>query len=533
MASTYPVPIYPKPCIAADEDNHGLYLVGVAPTGVGRLESSYISLGNVNSPEVKPLGSQVDVDAWSTSAPKACFTYPSDVHPNSPIFVVQYGVFKSYMSVMTADGKFTESSYFEGIGFISPKLFSMTGDSGDFAWFAALTNVTDPQTQSNWFGVRLNFTTGMNSFINTASQGYNVVFDKQGGGQAFSSSSSSGGLNANDRIITLSAPKTVSMSGITLSADAVPITMETTGYILDKAADGSTAIYSITPSQSTTLQRVTRTGGAPPFSASMVAVAMSKEIVTYSMVNTTTAYFNIFDTTTGAWTGPGLIGVPGSSTDGGGGSNKAPLGAIIGGVVGGIVVIALVAFLFIRQRRSKRKSAAKNASSAEQGATGKDEAAAPHVYTYVPETVAAPIVQQPVFFEPQAMVATDAYYNQPASVYDQNQNIYNPNAHIYDQGLNSYEAPGAGAYAQPPPAGVNQQYASPPQPQSHPSPYQDPAMTPGSPPYSSNTTKTGSPANPQFVEPHSYTNPKGIGSPQYVDAREPIKFSSEPEYYRP
>ncbi|KAF9910586.1 hypothetical protein EC991_006145 [Linnemannia zychae] len=546
MTTTYSVPVYPRPCLASDEDNNAIYLLGVSPTGIGKMESSYISLANPISPSVRTLGSQVDIDSWATNAPKACFTYPSDVHPNSPIMLVQYGAFKTYMSIMTADGQFTQATYFDGTAFMSPRQFSMVGDSGDFAWFVSQTNRTDPVTKSNWFGVRLNFTTGLGSLIDpdigtfptstplvtvgtygttptTAWQGSNIVFDTQGGGLVYPSQ---GLLQASGKVITLSAAKSVAMNGISLTADSIPVTMELTGYILDKAADGSTAIYSITPTQSNTLNRVTRTGGAPPFNPSMVAVAMNKLIVTYSMVNASTAYFNTFDTATNTWAGLGLVGTPGGAQGSGDGSSKStPIGAIVGGVVGGLVVIALVAFLFIRNRRQKR--AGKDVEGDSSNKSGPDQNT-PHVYTYVPEIVPAPIVQQPVFFDPQAatIVAAPTYYdpNTPA-VYDPNANIYDQNTHIYDSGLNSYEAPGAGAYPPPPSSNV---YTTAP-PGSHPSPYQDPTQSP----YSSDATKTGSPAGPQFVGPESYPSPKNIGSPQYVEAREPFKNSSEPEYYRP
>ncbi|KAF9116784.1 hypothetical protein BGW39_002598 [Mortierella sp. 14UC] len=552
MTTAYPVPVYPRPCLAADEDNNAIYLLGVSPTGVGKMESSLISLANVNSPSVRALGSQVNIDAWATNAPKACFTYPADVHPNSPIMVVQYGAFKTYMSIMTADGQFTQATYFESTAFMSPRQFSMVGDSGDFAWFVSQTNRTDPLTKSTWIGVRLNFTTGLGSLVDpdigsiptstplvtvgtygatptTAWQGNNVVFDTQGGGLVYPSQ---GLLQTTGKVITLSAGKSVTMNGISLTADAIPITMETTGYILDRAADGSTAIYSITPTQSNALTRVTRTGGAPAFNPSMVAVAMNKLIVTYSMINTSTAYFNTFDTATNSWAGLGLVGTPGGSQGSGSGdgsSKSIPVGAIVGGVVGGLVVIALVAFLFIRNRRQKKDAKVIDGHSS-NNKSGSDQDA-PHVYTYVPETVPAPIVQQPVFFDPQAAVVAAAptnYYdpNTIPAVYDPNANIYDQNAHIYDSGFNSYEAPGAGAYPPPPPSST---IHTPAPPGSHPSPYQDPARSP----YSSNATKTGSPAGPQFVDPESYPSPNNIGSPQYVEAREPFKSSSEPEYYRP
>ena len=238
------------------------------------------------------------------------------------------------------------------------------------------------------------------------------------------------------------------------------------------------------------------------------------------MVNTTTAYFNTFDTTTNTWAG---LSVSGSDKSGSGGT---PVGAIIGGVVGGLVVIALVAFLFIRNKR--KKTAGKKDIDRHGARDGMaEDHQVPYVYTYVPETVSAPIVQQPVFFDPnqqqQQVVASQAAY------YDPNANIYDQNIHIYDLGLNTYEAPGAGAYPPPPPAPAGTPYSPVP-----PSPYQEPAM---SPTYSSQATKTGSPApaNPQFVDPEVYTSPKDIGSPQHVEAREykvETKPSNEPEYYR-
>ncbi|KAF9139402.1 hypothetical protein BGX30_008006 [Mortierella sp. GBA39] len=548
-----PVPVYPQPCMAADEDNNALYLLGVSTTGVGKLEASYVSLANINSPSIKPLGFQTNIDSWSTYAPKDCFIYPADVHPNSPVMVVQYGAFKTFMSIMTANGQFTQASVFVGTAFLSPKQFSMVGESGDFAWFVAQTNDTYPETNSNWIGVRLNFTTGLGSHIDpilsvyptstplvsvgtygttptTMWQGNNVVFDTQGGGYIYPTV---GALDLVSHVVTQSPPTSVSMSGITLTANSVPVTMDGTGYILDKAADGSTVLYSITPAKSSTLQQVTRTGGAPPFNPSMVAVACNQLIVTYSMANTTTAYLNTFDTTTNTWAGPGLVGVP----DSGSGDSSTPIGAIIGGVVGGLVLIALVAFLLIRCKRKKTAHKRDVDGHGDRSVKAEDYQT-PQVYTYVPETVPAPIVQEPVFFDPNQRRATyydpnAVAYNQNAAaglnIYDPNANIYDQNANMYDQGLNTYETPGASTYP-PPPASAGTPYSLLP-----PSPYQDPAM---SPTYSSQATKTGSPtpANPQFVDPEAYASHRDIGSPQYVEAREykvENKPSNEPEYYRP
>jgi hypothetical protein len=429
----------------------------------------------------------------------------------------------------------------------------MVGQSGDYAWFVAQTNDTNLVTNSKWLGVRLNFTAGIGSSIDpnlgfyptntplvsvgtfgttptTMWRGHNVVFDTQGGGYIYHTV---GALNLVSHVITQSAPTSVAMSGITLGANSVPVTMGGTGYILDKAADGSTVLYSITPSQSSTLQRVTRTGSAPPFNPSIVAVACNSLIVTYSMVNTTTAYLNTFDTTTNTWAGPGLVGVPDSGS--GSGNSSAPLGAIIGGVVGGLVLIALVAFLCIRYKRKKTADKRDVDGHGARSVKAEDQQT-PQVYTYVPETFPAPIVQQPIFFDPNQQRATyydpnAVAYNQNAAaglnVYDPNANIYDQNTNMYDQGLNTYEVPSASAYP-PPPAGTP--YSPVP-----PSPYQNLATSPS---YSSQATKTGSPtpANPQFVDPEAYGSHMGISSPQYVEAREykaETKPSNEPEYYRP
>ncbi|KAF9167819.1 hypothetical protein DFQ26_003013 [Actinomortierella ambigua] len=127
--------------------------------------------------------------------------------------------------------------------------------------------------------------------------------------------------------------------------------MEGTGYILDKASDGTAAIYSMTPSESLVLKRVSISNAmAPPFSAVMTATALNKRIVTYTPSNNGTPSMNLFDTTTGTWSGPGLIKI-GSSPPPLKPESKLPIGAIIGGVLGGLAVIALVTFGIRRHRR--------------------------------------------------------------------------------------------------------------------------------------------------------------------------------------
>lgn len=80
------------------------------------------------------------------------------------------------------------------------------------------------------------------SFSGTTSQGYTVVFGRSSedrslsrGGQIFSTEGSllpDRGAGGPD--VSLSAPVNVSMNGITLTENAIPITMGNRAYILDK-----------------------------------------------------------------------------------------------------------------------------------------------------------------------------------------------------------------------------------------------------------------------------------------------------------
>ncbi|KAI8597319.1 hypothetical protein EDD21DRAFT_221344 [Dissophora ornata] len=141
------------------------------------------------------------------------------------------------------------------------------------------------------------------------------------------------------------------MNGITLTSNAFSLTMIGVGYILDKATDGTTVMYSINPSQSTKLQRVSVSGNVPSFSGGMAAASVGNKIVTYSAASNNAVTFNSFDTVALDWSGPGLV----NGSNSGSSSSSVPVGAIVGGVVGGLAVIALVAFLFIRHRRASKK----------------------------------------------------------------------------------------------------------------------------------------------------------------------------------
>ncbi|KAF9920239.1 hypothetical protein FBU30_009973 [Linnemannia zychae] len=384
------IPNYPNPCLAADEANSAVYLVGVAPAIQGRLEVNYISVININAPTSSPVGTQVNTLHWSSGAPKACFIYPSKAFANSPLAVYQFGENLSYNTVIAPNGTIVKPSGFVENSFLSPKLFALTGSVGAFNWFLAMTNDTSP-----WAGIRQNFTDpgydlydlGLTNYptkaplvavgtysvvANPPSKGYAVVFDQSGQGEIFAAEGSVLATISNDIHVTiLGLPTAVQMNSIKLSAQAIPVTMTNTGYLLDKASDGSTVIYSIAPGSSANLMRIDVNGGRPPFVASMAATAMNNQIITYSPSISGSPTFNSFDTTTMTWSGPGLMtdgDKPPINPDP---AKSTPLGAIIGGAVGGLLVIAIAIFLIVRYRRKNQQNkSTENPSAAHQPKSG-------------------------------------------------------------------------------------------------------------------------------------------------------------------
>ncbi|KAK3839702.1 MAG: hypothetical protein J3R72DRAFT_175754 [Linnemannia gamsii] len=195
--------------------------------------------------------------------------------------------------------------------------------------------------------------------ISGTSFGYSIIFDKLGSGQIFTATSSDqAAANNSITLLSLSNPGTVNMNGIRLSANAVSVTMEGTGYILDKAKDSdATVLYSITPGVSASLQAVSIKGSTPAFLPSLSATVLKKQIIIYSAPVGGTPYFNSFDTATLTWGGSNLVSKPVTDPN----DPDAPIvekssniGAIVGGVVGALVVIALVVFLFVRRRRAQK-----------------------------------------------------------------------------------------------------------------------------------------------------------------------------------
>ncbi|KAF9347145.1 hypothetical protein BGX26_001370, partial [Mortierella sp. AD094] len=392
--SSVAVPTYANACIGPDRSGSAVWLLGVSPATEGRLEAYQVSLSNINSPTATLLGNQSAPAFWSSSAQKACFNYPGNsADPNSPIIMQQFQP-KSFFTNIYPNGTITAATHIPERGFVSPKTFSLTGSVGNLNWYAAVANFTFSDTGSSWTSLRYNATTLVNSdqdfvlsqyptstplvsvgtFVpssNTPAQGYHIVFDVNGGGKIYTALSTAAPiLTGLDRVMSLSYTQDVNMNGITLSSNAIPVTMVGVGYILDVAPDGSTVLYSINPGQSSQLQRVPIQGNVPPFSSTMAATALNSQIVVYgaSKGGAATATFNSFDTVGGSWTGPGLVAafVPtasptpsnGAQPNSGSKDSKVSLPAIIGGVVGGLVLIAIVALLVIRSRRNSARKAA-------------------------------------------------------------------------------------------------------------------------------------------------------------------------------
>ncbi|KAG0208387.1 hypothetical protein BGX33_006302 [Mortierella sp. NVP41] len=157
------------------------------------------------------------------------------------------------------------------------------------------------------------------------------------------------------------------MNWITLTKEAIPVTLTTTGYILDKALDASTVVYSINPNISTTLNRAPQSGDTLCFSANMAAATLNKQVPTYSVSPEGTSYFNTFVPTSGMWSGNGLISSKAVGRDGPvTAPMKTSLGTIVGGVLGGLAAIGSAMFFATWYRRRRNRKADVSSSTARQ-----------------------------------------------------------------------------------------------------------------------------------------------------------------------
>ncbi|KAF9537083.1 hypothetical protein EC957_008877 [Mortierella hygrophila] len=311
-SGSFPIPVYNQACLATDSTSTSPSFFLVGSSTPGSLEVNYVN--NADATAVNRVATQNDKSAWTPNAAKLCYIYPFTTSANPGITIVQFGPGYNmvHQPVDTDDAMLVVGTY--------------------------------------------------GSYSGNTSQGYTIVFDKSSRGQIFSAT---GNLLANVTnfvpTVALGMPTVVNMDGITLSSNAIPITMGSVAYILDMDANGTTAIYTINPSASSTLARVYKTGDSLPFSNNMAAAALNNQLLTYS-INKTGANFNTFDLTTKTWSGSGLIKADPNPNP----TTSVPLGAIIGGVVGGLLVIVLAIVLCIRCRRPRpHPSVEKTASGAE------------------------------------------------------------------------------------------------------------------------------------------------------------------------
>ncbi|KAF9537082.1 hypothetical protein EC957_008876 [Mortierella hygrophila] len=365
------IPVYNQACLATDSSSTApsFYLVG--SNLPGSLEVNYIN--NPDATTYTQVANKSDQSSWTPTAAKL------------GIKIVQFGSGTTYMALAQTSNIVSSANSFRDSGFISPKLFSWSGKAQDFDMFTVVTNetVTNAPKPGMWGNVMMNFQVAGTSLLSydmthdpvavdnallavgtygdsfgSISHGYTIVFDKAGKGQIFTAT---GNLLAtvtnNIPALTLGIPESVKMSEISLTVDAIPITMGTTAYILDKADNGTTVIYSINPSTSTTLNRVYNTGDSLQFTNNMAAAALNNQLLTYS-VNRNVASFNVFDVATSSWSGAGLVSAPVSgptSSPTAATSSPTSMGAIAASAVGGLFLIAIAVLLFVRCRRRRQR----------------------------------------------------------------------------------------------------------------------------------------------------------------------------------
>ncbi|KAF9913162.1 hypothetical protein EC991_003622 [Linnemannia zychae] len=445
------VPIIQNACIAPASTGSVVYLAGASISGTLSIYS--INLANSNSPIATPLATSVN-SAWSMQTKKACIAFPGLQGTTNPPFVVQqYGVMSSHQLNVYPNGTVWGPYFFTGIAFASPQLYNYAGASKESVWITAATNNTY-SSGGPWTGMRLNATdmfmtladpvltnfpsatalVSVGTFVptqNTPAQGYTIVFDQLGGGNIFPALDTSVAISGSDRVITLTSPRPVDMGDIKLTANVIPITMVGVAYLLDQGADGTAVLYSIDPSQSSKLQRVIFPGNAPMFTPGMIATVLGTSIVTYgsNSGSATTSPFNVYDTLAAAWSGPGLVKpspisttsststIPSPSSSNapstGETEKKTPVGAIIGGIAGALVVIALIAFLVIRNRRKKREESGEQETGPDGGISAYNEPIKPSNNTNSNTVVSPTLSQAQVQHQQPGFDPRVSYYSQP------------------------------------------------------------------------------------------------------------------------
>ncbi|KAG0063398.1 hypothetical protein BGZ90_002669 [Linnemannia elongata] len=306
------IPAYSKPCLvpAPAAGNNAVYLAGISPSQESTLVAHIVDLTNINAPTANPFASQTNTLVWSSSPPLACYSYPGHTSPTTaPFLVVQFGAFSTHFANIETNGVVGASTYFPQVAFNSPKNFAVNGAASGSDWVLAVTNTTVVGTNSYWAGIRFNATTLSSSNYNsfrmsssptsnplltvgtytvdsTRGMGYTTIFDYAGGAIMYNTTGSLSTINTPDEgIINLSNSVSVAMSGIALTANAIPVTMKDTAYILDQGSDGSTIVYYLQPGKSSALNTLAIKGQVPRFSNLLTATALDTRIFGYNYRN--------------------------------------------------------------------------------------------------------------------------------------------------------------------------------------------------------------------------------------------------------
>ncbi|KAG0281976.1 hypothetical protein BGZ96_000958 [Linnemannia gamsii] len=300
--SDVPIPSYKTSCLAADEGSDYFYLIGSAAPGL--LTVNYVP--DIFAKTVRQQATDTNMDAWSPAAEKAA------------VKIMQFGTaqtwFSSFQGNTIQPATYANSPPSSNapnstvrVTFLSAKLLAWTGISADSDMFTMYTDFKYGPQGTQWAALSLRFGTGSSILFDYRlstfpvsdplltlgtfapanggnSSGYTIVFDKNRQGMIYSTFACLSAIPAGDPLMTLSGQTPVGMNNIVLTKYAIPVTMASRGYILDRAQDNiTTIIYSITPSEDPNLSQVKIVGGQTlPFSASMSAAALGSKIIVYS-----------------------------------------------------------------------------------------------------------------------------------------------------------------------------------------------------------------------------------------------------------
>ncbi|KAF9125391.1 hypothetical protein BGW39_007424 [Mortierella sp. 14UC] len=414
MSDLVPIPAFDYACLSPGANALTLYLVGMPDART--LTVNAVHLFSINAP-VSYLTSRLSNSNWPNSTYRDCSNLPYDPIQNSP-FMVQMFQPQANVVPLYPNGTTTTGWSYSDVIYMSSRTYSTVGASGDkiaiLAW-ATVTSGTPPSPKEQWVIVRQNGVTddvlkdvpniaqtrpmlSVGTYYTNSPNGALIVFDEKSNGIIYQISAVTAAAPIDKPAFTLqwsvAGQQAVDRNGVVLSPDAVPLDAENAAYIFDKAEGGLTAVYALQPRVSAKLERISLVATqAPVFTKTMTAMTWKGAggllAVYYKNSTTGIPYFNLFDPITGLWTGLGLVspppssqttapttsGLPNGDANGGaineGKGSGSSLGGIVGGVVGGLVVVAIIAFFFIRKRRSARSTAYATGETSETAAAGK------------------------------------------------------------------------------------------------------------------------------------------------------------------